>query len=258
RQYDRLIATYAKMGVKSMIILNQETVWGKAPWAGSNDWDGYAAEFAEMAGQIAAHYRSYKDRVAFEIWNEGDLDHNAASVYVPPAQFAKILSSSAKAIKRAAPKAIRIFGGLATGPQTAVKYLNDTRAALGNELPVEAIGIHPYGRWATKAPFDWGQRFGTLGQAINEYKAGTNGIPLWITEVGVADDNEIGPQYYQGISEYIRDMFKTTDARYKADVPVLVWFAWSDFMRNAGVVTKDGRRKSAVYAAFQDVRDGTL
>ncbi|MEM7336343.1 MAG: NBR1-Ig-like domain-containing protein, partial [Chloroflexota bacterium] len=114
RQYDRLIATYAKMGVKSMIILNQETVWGKAPWAGSHDWDGYAAEFAEMAGQIAAHYRSYKDRVAFEIWNEGDLDHNAASVYVPPAQFAKILSSSAKAIKRAAPKAIRIFGGLAT------------------------------------------------------------------------------------------------------------------------------------------------
>lgn len=258
KQYDKLVAGYAELGVKSMIVLNQETVWGRAPWAGGNDWVGYASELADVAGKIAAHYRPYKDGVAYEIWNEGDLDHNAASVYVPPAQFARVLDKVAEAIKRGSPKATRIFGGLATGPVTAVKYLNDTRTALGKELPVEAIGIHPYGRWGTKAPFDWGQRFGTLGEAIAEYKEGTNGIPLWITEIGVADDNEIGPQYYQGISEYIRDIYRTTSARYLKDVPVVVWFAWSDFMRNAGVVTRDGRKKSAVYSAFQDVRDGAL
>lgn len=258
KQYDQLIENYARMGVKSLIVLNQETVWGRAPWQGSQNWEAYAIEFAHIAGQIAARYAPYKDRVAFEIWNEGDLDHNVASVFVPPVHFARILGQSAAAIRQNAPQAKRIFGGLATGPQTAVRYLNDVRAALGNELPVEGIGIHPYGRWGTKAPFDWGQKFGTLSESIAEYKQGTNGIPLWITEIGVAADGEIGPQYYSNIAEYMRDLYRTTQARHLQEVPVLIWFAWSDFMRNAGIVTKDGRRKSAVYAAFQDVRERAL
>jgi hypothetical protein len=38
----------------------------------------------------------------------------------------------------------------------------------------------------------------------------------------------------------------------------LIWFAWSDWMRNAGVVKKDGSRKDNVYAAFRAVRNREL
>lgn len=257
-QYDPLIAACDRMGVKALLVINQETVWGSAPWAGGGDWNRYATELARVAGQIAARYRSYKDRVAFEIWNEGDLRDNVSSVFVPPDKFALILRQTAAAIKRAAPRAQRVFGGLAAGPLQAVAYLNQVRQALGGELPVEAIGIHPYGRWGTIAPFDWGDKFGTLSQAVAEYAPGTGGLPLWITEIGVAADVEIGPAHYPAIAGYMRDIYRTVATRHVVELPVVIWFAWSDWMRNAGIVDRNGRRKAAVYAAFEDIRDSIL
>jgi hypothetical protein len=41
-------------------------------------------------------------------------------------------------------------------------------------------------------------------------------------------------------------------------VPVVIWFAWSDNMNNAGIVRGDGRVKSKIFDAFVDVRDRKL
>ena len=252
-QFDEIIQKYDQKNVKSLIVLNQETVWGNAPWTGNNNWQEYGNRLAVVARQIAGRYRRYGDRVAYEIWNEGDLPHNPASVYVPPAQFAPVLRTVAGAIREASPDSPLVFGGLATGPAQSVAYLQQCLAALGGSWPVDAIGIHPYGRWATRAPFDWGTQFGTLADAFARYRQAFPTIPFWITEVGVAADNEIGPQYYAEIADYIQDVHQHIAAEYTTVVPVIIWFAWSDWMRNAGVVRTDGSPKAHAYDAYQSV-----
>jgi hypothetical protein len=255
RQYDALIQGYMDQGVGSLIILNQETIWGNAPWSGNNDWNSYADQLAAVSRQIAVRYQKFGDKVAYEIWNEGDLPDNPASVFVPPEQFALVLKRTAEAIRAASPHSPLIFGGLASGPGKGIPYLKACRQAMGGKWPVDAIGIHPYGRWGTKAPFDWGQIFGTLGQALAEYERELPEIPLWITEIGVAADTEIGPQYYADIGMYIQDIYETVASRYSKHVPAVIWFGWSDLMRNAGIVDNSGRRKSSVYAAFENIRN---
>lgn len=255
KQFDPLVKKYMDQGVKSLIVLNQETVWANSPWYGSNDWGTYANELAKVARQIAERYAKYGDKVGYEVWNEGDLPNNPASVYVPPEHFAVVLQRTAKAIREVSPDSPLVFGGLASGPGKGIPYLQTCLAAMGGTWPVDGIGIHPYGRWGSKAPFDWGQTFGTLDEAFAQYRQAFGNFPLWITEIGVAADNEIGPQYYAEIGEYIRDVYKTVASRYVQQVPVLIWFAWSDLMRNAGVVDNRGQRKSGVYEAFVAVRN---
>ena len=260
-QYDPIVRAYSRMGVKSLIIINQETY---APWDWRNDWQtnpnwqGYAVELAKVVHQIANHYKRYGDKVAYQIWNEGDKEHNAASVYLTPQRMGLIVRETAVSIRRTSPKSPIIFNGMATGPEATCAYIKQVEASLGGTLPVDAIGIHPYTRWGTKAPFDWGKKFGTLGQAFDVYKRELPGKKFWITEIGVADNNEIGSQFYAEIGAYMRDVYETVESRYADLVPVLIWFAWSDFMRNAGVVKTDGSRKEHVYSAFRDVRNREL
>ncbi len=257
-QYDPIIHAYNRIGVKSLIIINQETIWGKAPWTGGGDWAGYALDLAATAKDIATHYRRYEDSVAYQIWNEGDKENNPASVYLKPEQMALIVKAVATAVRAASPSSPIIFNGMATGPEATAAYLKKVEAAIGGKIPVDAIGIHPYTRWATKAPFDWGQQYGTLGQAFDVYRRELPGYTFWITEIGVADDGEIGPQYYAEIGDYLKDVYKHVQDRHTDLVKNLIWFAWSDWMRNAGVVKKDGSRKDNVYAAFRAVRNREL
>lgn len=257
-QYDPMIHAYNKMGIKSLIILNQETIWGKAPWAGGHDWEGYATDLANTAGKIADHYKGYKEQVAYQVWNEGDKQNNPASVYLEPGQMALIVGRTAAAIRAVSPDSPIIFNGMATGPETSCAYLKKVETVLGGRLPVDAIGIHPYTRWATKAPFDWGNQYGTLAQAFEVYRRELPGYKFWITEIGVADDNEIGSQFYGEIGDYMKDVYQYVGERGTDLVETLIWFAWSDWMRNAGVVTRDGARKDKVYSAFRAVRNREL
>jgi hypothetical protein len=254
-QYDPIVQAYNQMGIKCLIVLNQETVWGVGPWTGNNDWATYAGQLAGTAGQIAAHYRRYGDRVAYQVWNEGDKQNNPASVYVTPENYAEVLGRTSAALREAAPQAPVIFNGMATGPQETVVYVKRTRAALGGRLPVDALGVHPYTRWATRAPFDWGMRYGTLGDAFATYERELPGLPIWITEIGVADDNEIGPEHYPAIADYFVDVMRYIERRHTDRVPVVIWFAWSDWMRNAGFVRRDGAPKEHLFAAFRGIRN---
>lgn len=257
-QYDDIMRDYNRIGVKSLIVLNQETIWGNAPWSGNGNWAGYAAQLAAAARRIAARYKRYGAEVAYEIWNEGDLQNNPASVYAPPEPFATVLQRVTQAIRAESPDSPLVFGGLATGPGESIDYLKACKRALNGPWPVDAIGIHPYGRWATQAPFDWGQQFGTLSQAFDQYRAAIGDMPFWITEMGVAADNEIGPAHYPEIGRYIRDVFQHVEERHTDLVPVVIWFAWSDWMRNAGIVDRNGNRKPHVYPAFRAVRNREL
>ena len=270
-QYDPIVRKYAEKGVKTLFVLNQETVGNNGPWEQTDngvvtqpysdvtsDWETYAEGFAKTAARIVAHYRALDlgNHVAYEIWNEGDIEGDS-SIYLKPEHMALILGKAASTMRQAAPDTVIVFGGLASGAERAVEYVHQCRQALGGSLPVDAVGIHPYGRYVTEPPFD-GFGFGTLADSLRHYRQRLPGMPLWITEIGIAADSELGPQYYQAIANYMREIYKHVGQNHASQVPVLVWFGWSDEMRNAGIVDRNGQPKSPIYKVFQDVRRGDI
>lgn len=259
-EYDPIVNTYARKGIGTLFVLNQQTVAGdNAPWKGDGDWTEYAGRFASAASEIADHYAHLEEKVAYEIWNEGDNPKTPeVSVYVPPKHFAPLLWRTASAIRKASPDSKIIFGGLSTDHKDSGDYVKHVKRALGGELPVDAIGIHPYGRWPVKRPFkDWG--YGSLSTELNGLAKQIPDKPLWITEVGVVGGANPLPEKTQPIvAQFMKDLIKTISQKHTDQVPVVIWFAWSDNMHNAGIVRADGTAKKDILDAFIAVRDKKL
>lgn len=258
-EYDPIVAAYAKKGIGTLFVLNQQTVAGKnAPWK-NGDWGAYANQFASAAGQIADHYAHLGDKVAFEVWNEEDnQDTPWVSIYVPPKHYAKMLWRTASAIRNVSPDSKVIFGGLSTDHAEASFYVKQVRRALGGDLPVDAIGIHPYGRWPGKRPFrSWG--FGSLDKELKGFAKQISDKPLWITEIGiVGEDKPLPEDSHPVLAQYMRDFYKSVANKHSDQVEAVIWFAWSDNMQNAGIVRADGTAKSEILDAFIAVRDRKL
>ncbi|MCA9918090.1 MAG: hypothetical protein KC445_09065, partial [Anaerolineales bacterium] len=70
-RYRQIIQTYANQGIRSLIILHQDTHWGNAPWD-NGGWDAYAQQFGEACGRVARVCSEFGDMVAYQIYNEQD------------------------------------------------------------------------------------------------------------------------------------------------------------------------------------------
>jgi hypothetical protein len=256
-EYDPLVRGYAQKGVGSLVVLNQQTVAGQdAPWKKRGDWGRYARELAAAARAIAARYADLGGDMAYEIWNEGDNPKTPhVSVYVPPDSYAALLSKTAAAIRSAAPDAKIIMGGLSTGPQDSVDYVKNVQKVLGGSLPVDAIGIHPYGRWAKKRPFSgWG--YGQLSPVIDLFRDALPAYPLWITEIGIPGRKKPLPEEtLPAVAEYMLDLFRLAEEQYAGWIEAILWYGWADTMENGGIVDASGRAKPALFKAFRQVRD---
>jgi len=260
-EYDTLVRGYARLGIGSVIILNQQTLAGPdAPWKSKGGWNmhgrKYARELAAAARWIADRYSDLGDGVVYEIWNEGDNPKTPhVSVYVPPKSYAWLLDKVATAVRGAAPEAKIVLGGLSTGPEQAVHYVNQVQEALAGPLPVDAIGIHPYGRWARKRPFPgWG--FGELAEVLAAFRDELPEWPLWITEIGIPGrDKPLPEETHAAVAEYMADLYAMTAGEYSGWVESVIWYAWADTMENAGFVDKHGRPKRVLFEAFRRVRD---
>jgi hypothetical protein len=257
-RYRHIIQSYANTGTKSLLILHQDTEWGNGPWQGGG-WQEYANVFAKACGRVARACSEFSDKVAYQIWNEEDsgfgadaANTNPSAIGIAPEHYAIVLDRAVKAIREADPQATIVMGGLKTGPENAVNYLNHVRAKLGGEIPVDALAYHPYGRFVHNDPF-YNRQFGTLPDALGTFKQAFPQLPLWITEMGVADDNPIGPEHYKKIADYKREIFNEIADNHDDHVPVFIWFAWSDLMRNAGITTIDGRMKDHIGNAFREM-----
>jgi len=256
--YDPVIERYHELGVRTLMILNQETFWGNGPWSSHDpgEWRTYANQFAGQLEQIAAHYRG--KNVAYEIWNEGDT-HGESSVFVKPTDYAGVLDKAAAAIRSKDPQAPIVLGGLASGTETAVQYVKEVNRALGgtstvDRLPVDAIGVHPYGHWPPSGrpdiPTGW---FGALESALNRYVSAFQGKPVWITEIGVSEPTGVGSAHWPAIAKYVEETLALVQQHYASAVPVVVWFGWSDVMRGAGIVDTHGNPKQPIYERYFQV-----
>ncbi len=261
-EYDKLIADYAERGIRTLLILNQETEWGpNAPWDEKNTaatWAAYSENLAAMATRIAERYAHLGDGVAYQIWNEGDNRLTPyVSIYVPPADYAHMLTTVTAAIRLHSNEAPIIGMGMSTGPDSAIDYAKQVRTALGDVWPIDALAVHPYGRWFSHRPFEnWG--FGTLDQYLTQLEATFPEIPFWITEIGVPGGARPieGDEQWHSIGAYLEDIFANIERNHVAHVPVCIWFAWSDLMDNAGIVQADGSPKPGLGEAFGRIRDG--
>ncbi len=257
--YDGLIAAYAQVGMRTLLVINQETFAQGAPWPPWGDgsdaaWGDYANGLAAISGQIAAHYRG--QGVAYEIWNEGDF-LGGSSIFVPPDQFAIVLSKVVAAIKAQDPDAVTVFGGMFNAPQNSVEYLNVVRSSLGGTLPVDAVGIHPYGKF----PPPWksiddiqdelqGGWFDSLALHMSVLAKGIPDKPLWITEVGLSEHVPTPESEWPAAAKYMTGVVSFIHSKYAHRVPVLIWFAWSDVLRNAGIVDAQSQPKGPIFDTF--------
>ncbi len=254
--YDPLIDRYNQIGMRTLMVLNQETFWGNGPWD-NGDWDRYAREFGTVCGQIARRYRG--KGVAYEIWNEGDIK-GISSVFVPPNEFAKVLDAASKAIKAVDSNNLVSFGGLASGAQVAVDYVKKVRTALNGNLPVDSISVHPYGQWTPNfaSQPEWGGWFGKLEDHLGIFVSAFPNIPLWLSEIGISEEVNFPPEQYPMVVKYMQgiyDLVRTN--RFSTHVAMVVWFAWSDVMRNAGIVNSNNTPKTQVYNKFFEIARAT-
>jgi len=253
RKYRAIIQSYANAGIKSLVILHQDTEWGNAPWE-NGGWEQYAESFAKACGRVAAACGEFGDCVAYQIFNEQDSGpDNKSAIGIAPENYAIVLDKAQAAIRRAHPGAQVIIGGLNTGPDNAVRYVRAVQARLDGRLPVDALAIHPYGRFVKTALFNFGS-IGKLSDSINRVRDAFPNKPIWITEIGVAADSFIGPEHYANIATYVREVVDEIADHFAAAVPVLLWFGWTDLMRNAGILTADGKPKPGVFEAFEHMK----
>lgn len=136
--------------------------------------------------------RYFVDRVhAWELWNEPDHVNS----YLPPGDFAALLAEASAAIRRNAPAARIVSGGLSSVGTAAVAYLRQTLTALGRLAPpgvgFDVAGVHLYPgvdhcAGAVRDPtFLYGDRSTVLAGLMRVLAdAGYADRPLWVTEIG--------------------------------------------------------------------------
>ena len=256
--YDAVVDFYRAAGTESLMILNWQSFWGHGPWD-NGDWPRYVSDFGDYVRKVAQHF---KGRVtAYQIWNEGDhLEGHGTSIYIKPETYAPILHAAGRAIKEVDPDAKVVFGGVCGGPEGNVNYVQQTRAAMQGEWPVDAIGMHPYGRYpaSIQTGIPCLGNFGTLEQYLDIV---TQSLPdpIWITEIGVPSDDvnwaDYTTQDWDGIAHYLREVYKVAQ-RYRERVPIVFWFAWSNKMRGSGIVDSHDNPKGPIYDAFFKVVRG--
>lgn len=257
--YDPIIEAYDNLGINVLLVLNHQTfgegegyVWEHMD---AGKWATLTNGFVQVADQITLRYGN---RVAaYEVWNEGDVPNNPSSVYIPAIDFAPLLQRTSAVIRRNAPRSKVIFGGLVGGTAIAKRYLLDTRQALGGILPVDGIGLHPYGLGAPDDDTVFSQ-YGNVQIAIDALQEAVPNMPIWLTEVGALGGNQ-NAQYIQQAAWYMDSLYQYLRQQ-PHKTPVVIWYAWSDGMAfesgTNGLVTRDGKRKTPIYETFFEMACG--
>ncbi|MBI1880038.1 MAG: N-acetylmuramoyl-L-alanine amidase [Chloroflexi bacterium] len=244
--YSQKAKGYLDAGIRSLIILTYDTYPGKPPFAG--DWNDYIARFANRAGQIAQRFAPF--RPAYQIWNEPDHDKkNIGTAYDPCLReevFGQMLRRTRNAIKQADPQALTVIGGLASGNPS---WLTTVINSLGGDLPADIVAFHPYGQrpepnWPNP---NWA--FGYVGNLLNNYYRAGKNKPLWITEMGVKEE-DVGNNRDQA-ADFLRRYYNTITSQFSGKVQELFWFCYGDGMvPTFGLKDGNGNPKPA-YNAFR-------
>jgi hypothetical protein len=163
------------------------------PWLvlDKDAFTGYPSNIAALRDYAAR----YADQgVVWEMGNEPDIT-SPSSWTMSPEVYSDFLKTARAGLGA---DAYIVAGGLASGqPQ----WLDTVDLS-----PVNAVAVHPYGKWPSDTPVNGGWGFGPVLPLLFAYRdhlnqRGWQRIPLHVTEYG-APANELGGKY----QSYIRDM----------------------------------------------------
>ncbi|MDX1522034.1 MAG: cellulase family glycosylhydrolase, partial [Anaerolineae bacterium] len=143
---DNLLNDLRKHGTENVLL--KLIVWseGGLPDAprDSEEVKDYAENAAEVAEFIRNRHGSSFNAIAYEIWNEPNLNFEWEG-NPNPGEFVKLLRAASTAIRAADPQAIIVSGAPSPGGDyDDLKFL-DAMYANGAKGLMDAVGSHPYG-----------------------------------------------------------------------------------------------------------------
>lgn len=193
---DRVTAAVDAVGMEVLALPAYTPEWARPPGCTSNKCaPREAADFARFVAEAARRYGPDKV-LAWELWNEPNIP-----AFWKPAPdveaYAKLLRTSAAALKQVRPDAMVLSAGLSPafsdGTSVAPVEFVERLYALGALEQVDAVAVHPYS--ATSLPLTQGtERWNTFLQMEQVHDVmtehGDGDKPVWGTEFGVATGND--------------------------------------------------------------------
>ena len=143
---DNLLSDLRKSGAEHVLL--KLIVWSDAGPPDAPRTAGEIEDFADNAGEVAAfareRYGSLFKTIAYEVWNEPNLNYEWDG-NPNPAEFVALLRSTSQAIREADPAAIIVSGAPSPGGDyDDLKFLEGMYANGAKGL-MDAVGSHPYG-----------------------------------------------------------------------------------------------------------------
>jgi len=196
---------------------------------------GPRGEFWREHAQVGVNYEPAIAKPvpirAWQIWNEPNFFYFAFPV--SPSAYAKLVTISSKAVKRANAGADVVLAGLFGEPTAkgkrgiaAAKFLDRLYAVPGLKTRFDGIALHPY---AVDAE--------TLEELVEEFHAVSvenhDRVGLYVTEMGWGSQNDFNQvAFEQGIRGQVRQLRDAygylLDNRRRLNLKQVDWFTWKD------------------------------
>ncbi|MBN2006060.1 MAG: hypothetical protein JXA21_22070 [Anaerolineae bacterium] len=164
-------------------------------------WQAFFRAMAEYVGQQRATCDN-RYRVAFEVWNEPNLDFQWTGQSLDAARYTEMVRRAYLGAKAGDPDSIIVAGGLAPTGGDGVHAINDVTYleamyAAGLQGHFDAISIHNYGFGGPPEDKEYGGGVNNFRRAEDIYAVmaahGDEHKPVWATEFGwLLDSDEEG------------------------------------------------------------------
>jgi polysaccharide biosynthesis protein PslG len=235
---DETIVNAAVAGVRVLPFVYSTPSWLSAdparPPIGSPEarraWTGFLRKLVMRYGPRGDLWRGRGDRLPirrWQIWNEP----NFVLFWRPrpsPRGYARLLRSSARAIRGEDPQASIVTAGVAPveSGMRPWSFLRKMYKAPGVGEAFDFVGLHPYAphvRWIA-------EQVQLVRQVMEE--SGDGGKPLLLTEIGVASGGTYPNAFDKGVSgqaSFLRRTFRLLMAKRRAwRIDGVDWFTWQD------------------------------
>jgi len=216
--YDRYLGELKKRGIRPLLLVEHSPAWAQdgddlclgvaqcPPGAANMD------SWRTFVRAVVARYTSAAhdvDPVAVEIWNEPNIKTDWETLRGPDlARYADLLRFGAEGVRAVAPALPVLVGGLSPTSITssrgiAMEAFLQGLYDRGLAGSFDGIAVHPYPqprRGETSAEPGYERFSADLDRvrAVRDVNNDGPDKPLWITEVGVSDPDEVRPPETQG------------------------------------------------------------
>ena len=204
---DNVLAVCQARGLKLILRVDRPPAWANG--SGGTAPPHNAADYGDFMGALAAHCQGQLTGIAYEVWNEPNLEIEWGGQAPDPARYTNLLKAAYPRVKAADPDAWVVTAGLATtggtlteaqpdGRLTAtvkglawndLHYIQDMYNA-GAKGYFDALGSHPYGfAFAPEHdPTDPAVNGLCFRRAEQQHEImianGDGDTPIWATEFG--------------------------------------------------------------------------